>query len=183
MRDHPLLALILGAWLGGSLLVGAAVSYNFAGFADLFARNPRLAQAAGFDPADTAAKKQSLLWVHSAELNRVWFTAWNRTQLALGALALALAIRARARRLPIGLLGLALALTLAIHLGLEPRVIDLGRALDLVPRDPPPPALAPFQDAHRAYFAADTLRFCLLLTATGLLLSSAARRSPADPDR
>ncbi len=53
MRNHPLLAFILGAWLGGSLLAGAAVPYNFAGFADLFARNPRLAQAAGFDPADT----------------------------------------------------------------------------------------------------------------------------------
>ena len=178
MRDHPLLAFILGVWLGGSVLVGAAVSYNFAGFGDLFARNPRLAQAAGFDPADTAAKKQSLLWVHSAELNRVWFGVWNRTQVLLGALTLALAVRARARPLPLALLGLTFALTLVIHLGLEPRVVDLGRTLDLVPREPPPPALAPFQDAHRTYFAADTLRFCLLLTATGLLLY--ARPRPAD---
>lgn len=178
MKDHPLLAFVLGVWLGGSVLVGAAVSYNFAGFNDLFARNPRLAQAAGFDPRDTAAKKQSLLWVHSAELNRVWFTIWNRAQIVLGTLALVLAVRAHARRLPLALLALALALTVAIHLGLEPRVIELGRALDLVPRDPPPPALAPFQDAHRAYFAADTLRFCVLLAAAGLLLYGRSR--PAD---
>lgn len=154
--------------------MGVAVSYNFAGFEDLFARNPTLAQAAGFDPRDTAAKKASALWVHAAELNRVLFQAWNRAQLVLGALTLALAVLWRARRLPVLLLAAALALVVYTHFGLEPRVLDLGRALDLVPRDPPPPLLAPFQDAHRAYFLADTLRFCLLLTAAGLLLYGGA---------
>jgi len=81
MKDHPLLAFLLGIWLGGSVLVGAAVSYNFAGFEDF------------------------------------------------------------------------------------------------VPRTPPPPQLAAFQDAHRAYFLADTLRFCLVLTAAGLLLYGGPRNA------
>ena len=157
------------------MLVGAAVSYNFAGFEDLFARNPRLAQQAGFDPRDTAAKKASALWVHAAELNRVLFQAWNRAQIVLGTLILALAVVWRARRLPTALLALSLALVIFTHLSLEPRVLDLGRQLDFVPRDPPPPLLGPFQDAHRVYFLTDTLRFCLLLVAAGLLFYGGPR--------
>ncbi len=84
MKNHPLLAFLLGIWLGGSVLVGAAVSYNFAGFEDF------------------------------------------------------------------------------------------------VPRTPPPPQLAAFQDAHRAYFLADTLRFCLVLAAAGLFLYTGSQ-APASP--
>jgi hypothetical protein len=173
MKNHPLLAFVLGCWLGGSILMGAVASYNFAGFDDLFARNPQLAQHAGFDPRDADAKKASLLWVHAAELNRVFFNAWNRAQLVLGAVALALAIAARARPLPIALLAAALALVAVTHLGLEPRIVELGRQLDFLPRQPPPPMLASFQNAHRAYFIADSARFALLLAAGGLLLFGA----------
>jgi len=183
MKHHPLLAFLLGIWLGGSVLVGAAVAYNFAGFEDLFARNPKLAQQAGFLPQDTAAKKSSALWVHAAELNRVLFQAWNRTQLVLGALVLGLAITWRARRLATVLLALGLALVLFTHFGLEPQVVGIGRQLDFVPRTPPPPQLAAFQDAHRAYFIADTLRFCLVLAAAGLLLYGGPRNAASQrPD-
>jgi hypothetical protein len=175
MKNHPLLAFILGCWLGGSVLMMAVVSYNFAGFEDIFARNPRLAQQAGFDPRDTDAKKASLLWVHSAELNRVFFHAWNRAQLVLGSLALVLAVAARARRLPLILLALGLALVLLTHLALEPRIVDVGRQLDFLPRTPPPPMLAVFQAAHRDYFIVDTARFILVLTACGLLFSTGPR--------
>ena len=177
MKNHPLLAFVLGCWLGGSVLMMAVVSYNFAGFEDLFARNPQLAQQAGFDPRDTDAKKASLLWVHSAELNRVFFQAWNRTQIVLGALALGLAIAWRARWLPIALLALGLGLVLVTHLGLEPRIVDLGRQLDFLPRTPPPPMLEAFQQAHRDYFIADTARFILVLVACGLLFFTGPRAS------
>lgn len=175
MKQHSLLAFILGCWLGGSVLMGAVVAYNFAGVNDLFQRNPKLAQQAGFNPQDTDAKKASLLWVHSAELNRVFFHAWNRAQIVLGALALVLAIAARARRLPIALLALALALVIVTHFGLEPQIVELGRQLDFLPRTPPPPMLESFQQAHRVYFTAEIARFCLLLVACALLLLTAPR--------
>jgi hypothetical protein len=170
MRHPPLLAFVLGLWLGGSVAVGAAVSYNFAGVADLFERNPRLAERAGFDPADTAAKKASLLWVHSSELNRVYFQAWNRAQILLGALALVLAVHGRARWLPVGLLAGAVGLVLYSHLVVEPQVADLGRQLDFIPRDPPPPLMPAFQELHGTYFMVDSVRFLLVLLAAGVLL-------------
>jgi hypothetical protein len=177
MKNHPLLAFVLGAWLGGSVLMGAVAAYNFAGFADLFARNPALAQHAGFDLKDTDAKKASLLWVHSAEQNRVLFHYWNRTQIVLGVLALLLAWRARASWPAIALLGLALALVVLVHLGIEPQLVELGRQLDFVARTPPPPGLATFQQLHQYSVIADGVRLALVTAAALILLFTKNRRT------
>jgi hypothetical protein len=179
MRMRALLILILGLWLGGSLVTGAVTSYNFAGMPDLLERNPKLAGHAGFDPADTEAKKQSLLWVHASELNRVYFEAWNRTQLALAALALALALLSRAGRAITVLLALSLALVAWVHFGIEPQVVELGRQLDFVPRTPPPPQVAPFQRLHGIYFSAELARLALVTLAATLLIRRSPHRWPA----
>lgn len=180
MRARALLILVLGLWLGGSLVVGAVTSYNFAGFADLFERNPALAAQAGFDPADTEAKKTSLLWVHASELNRVFFQAWNRTQLILGILALALSLLSRSGRLVPALLSLALLLVALVHFGIEPQVVELGRQLDFTPRTPPPPQVEPFQRLHGLYFSAELLRLAMIaLAALWLALSLPATRPRA----
>ena len=172
MKIRALLLLVIGIWIGATIAIGAVVSYNLAGFEDLFARNPPLASQAGFDPADSRAKKESLLWVFASELNRAVFAGWNLTQLAIGALAIALALIARARW-PIQLtLVLALALVAYLQLVLEPELVRLGRALDFVPRDPPPPGIPDFQRFHGLYFAAETLRFGLVLLAGALLVLS-----------
>ena len=92
-----------------------------------------LALARGLRSAGHGGQKASLLSVHATELNRAYFHAWNRAQLVLGALALALAITWRARPLPIALLALGLCLVIIVHLGLEPRIVDLGRQLDFLP--------------------------------------------------
>ncbi|WP_295449072.1 hypothetical protein [uncultured Thiodictyon sp.] len=170
MKNQPVLAFLLGVWLGGSVLMGAVAAYNFAGFAHLFERNPALAQHAGFDLKDADAKKASLLWVHSAELNRVLFHYWNRTQIVLGALVLVLALRARASWPAIALLGLGLALVVYVHLGIEPQLVDLGRQLDFVSRTPPPPGLATFQQLHQYSVIADGVRLALLSAAALILL-------------
>lgn len=170
MRANSLLFFILGAWLGGSVILGAVVSYNFAGVEDLFARNPRLAEHAGFERSDEQAKKTSLLWVHSSELNRVFFLAWNRTQLMLGGLAVVLALRARARLWPVLLLLAATAVVAYTHLIVEPQIVELGRQLDFLPRLPPPPALEPFQRSHGVYFTLEILRVLLVVAAVLLLL-------------
>lgn len=176
-----LLYLILGAWLGGSILVGTAAGYNFAGFDDLFERNPRLAERAGFRPEDPEAKKASLLWVHSSELNRVMFESWNLIQLVLGVLAIALALSTRAGWIITAALCLAVALISYAQLFLSPELVDLGRRLDFVPRNPPPAELAPFRQLHGRYFALEALRFLLVVLAAVLL---AFRPFPVrDPNR
>ena len=63
-----LLHIILGIWLGGSVVIGSVVAYSFSGIDDLFARNSRLEGVAGFTLEDINATKTSLLWVHSSEL-------------------------------------------------------------------------------------------------------------------
>jgi len=101
VKRFALLYLVLGIWLGGSVSIAAVVSYNFAGFEDLFERNPALAAHAGFIPDDVDAEKASPLWVHSAELNRVFFEVWNRVQLALALIAVGLAAASDRRWLPL----------------------------------------------------------------------------------
>lgn len=175
MKLDPLLHLVLGIWLGGSVILGAVVAYNFSGIDDLFDRNPRLQEHAGFAPDDADSKKSSLLWVHSSELNRVFFEVWNRTQLVLGSLAVLLAVRGRVGRAPIAILAIAAAMVGLIHWVLEPQIVALGRQLDFLPRDPRPPMLDAFQRLHGIYFTAESLRFGLLCIATLLLLVPAMR--------
>ncbi len=179
MKPNPLLHLVLGIWLGGSVILGSIVAYNFAGIDDLFARNPKLAEQAGFIPEDTEAKKTSLLWVHSSELNRVFFEVWNRTQLALGILAVALAVWGRNPRLPVLLLTTAVGLVAFTHWGLEPRIVELGRQLDFLPRSPPPPMLETFLRYHQAYFLTESLRFGIAAVAALMLVGAAMRSDGA----
>lgn len=176
MKLDPLLHLVLGIWLGGSVILGAIVAYNFSGIDDLFDRNPRLQEHAGFSPDDSDAKKSSLLWVHSSELNRVFFEVWNRAQLVLGGLAVFLGVLGRRGRAPVVLLTIAAALIGLIHLVLEPQIVELGRQLDFLPRNPPPPMLEGFQRVHGIYFAAESLRFGLVCLATLLIVVPAMRR-------
>ena len=182
-RIRALLILILGLWLGGSVVVGGVAAYNLAGLPDLLARNPALAEHAGFDPRDTAAKKGSLLWAHASELNRGLFQTWNRAQMWLGTGALLLALfltrgeprtHNPARWLPAGLIAAALALVIALQLLVQPELISLGRALDLVPRNPAPPELAGFQRLHGWYNAAELLRLTLVAVAAALQIAATA---------
>jgi hypothetical protein len=175
MKAAPLLHFVLGVWLGGSLILGAVVAYNFSGIDDLFERNPRLQEPAGFSPGDVNAKKTSVLWVHSSELNRVFFEVWNRAQLVLGALSVGLALWSRGSRLAVVLLVVASALVAVTHWTLEPQIVELGRQLDFMPRDPPPPVLNEFQRYHGAYFMAESLRFGLVCVAALILIIGAMR--------
>jgi hypothetical protein len=139
------------------------------------ARNPKLAAHAGFVPGDVDAKKSSLLWVHSSELNRVFFEAWNRSQLILGALAIGLARWSRAGRTSVLFLVAAVLLVAVAHWLLEPRIVELGRRLDFLPRNPPPPVLQTFQRYHGVYFVAEILRFGMVAVATIMLIIRGAR--------
>ena len=166
----PWLYFILGAWIAGSILVGWQAGYNFSGYEDLFARNPKLAAHAGFELDDDLAKKTSLLWVYSSELNRVLFESWNRVQLVLGSLALLLSLGARQGWIVFFALLLSLCLVAFSHFFLEWRIVELGRQLDFTPRVPPPSELESFKSLHRLYFTTEMIRFIMLVAAALLVL-------------
>jgi len=170
MRVARLLYVLLGIWLGGSLILGSVVAYNFAGLEDLLERNPKLAERAGFAIGDEAGKKESVLWVHASELNRVLFENWNRAQIVLGALAAGLAFRVRGGRLASVLLVSAVILVAFTHLFVEPQIVELGRQLDFAPRSPTPPELPTFRRSHGTYFVLELVRVLLVVAATVRLI-------------
>lgn len=147
---QPWAMLAIGAWLCGTLMISVVATENFYTVDRLLAgsANPSflsLVERLGHPQA------RELLRYLSSELNRLYFQLWNVTQLALGVLVLRLIAgspsAAWARRGVVGML----AVVVLMMLWLTPEITSLGRSLDFVPRDPPPPALRRFWILHAAY--------------------------------
>lgn len=173
-RSGKLSALVLGAWIGASVAMLGVVGYSFPGIARGIEANPRLAERVGFDPGADAPKKTSVPWVVVGELNRAYFFGWNRAQLVLAALALTAAAIDRRRAVAI-LAGIAAAIVLALTFHYAPEITERGRALDFVPRDPPPPALAEFESIHRLYTMLEVGKVSCLILAAALAFGRGSR--------
>lgn len=121
---------------------------------------------------------RELLRYLASELNRAFFLRWNVAQLALGAASCALSWRlGLERRVRLALLAATL-LVVALLGVFTPLIIQLGRSLDFVPREPAPPELARFQLLHVAYTGIELIKLaCVGLGAFWLL-----RRRPR-PER
>ena len=161
---------VTGLWLGGSLLLFGVVAYSFSGIDRALQANAELRARAGFDPKDEAARKTSALWVYTGEQNRFYFGAWNSAQLVAGAAAVGIALLSRSRRAAVGCLLCALAIACVLAFYLAPEVTARGRALDFVPRVPPPEGLAGFQAFHRLYTSLEAAKMLLLFAAAWLSL-------------
>jgi hypothetical protein len=176
-RAPAFAALLIGLWLGGSITLVAVVGYGFSGMIDrALAANPGLAARAGFDPKDEGAKKTSVLWVYTGEQNRAYFRGWNAVQIVLGTAATLAALVARSRKAAVVLLLAALGIACALAFYLAPEITARGRALDFVPRTPPPGSLAVFNVLHRLYTGLEAAKILLLAAAAWLAL-----RRPAAP--
>lgn len=106
--------------------------------------------------------RRPLLRHLASELNRLLFWLWGAAQVALGAAVMALLLRQSPRNgANLALAGGLMALT-AVLLGvLTPAITNLGRTLDFVPRDPPPPQMASFGKLHAAYSVLDLAKLVL----------------------
>lgn len=91
----------------------------------------------------------------SSELNRLYFQYWNLAQLAIGLVALRLVTKLpnadRPKWAIVAMLGTVLFLTSVI----TPYIVSVGRSLDFVLRDPPPPGLRTFGLLHATYTVLD----------------------------
>lgn len=175
MKERSAL-ILLGAWMMGSLVLLVVAPTNFRLIDELLARSENasfrgLVEHVGHDPA------RELLRYLSSELNRKFFMLWNVAQLAI-----AIALVAFSRTLPGGrrvrsalLAAVALVLLLLV---LQPMITSLGRALDFVPREPPPPELARFQMLHVAYTVIELVKLvCAGLAGFWLLRAEPASAS------
>lgn len=102
----------------------------------------------------------------ASEMNRLYFRAWEAAQLLFGAVLLVLVSIGPNRDLTSrNLIIVMVVIVVAFVAYLTPNIVALGRGLDFVPRDPPPPEFARFWQFHIAYTLLDLLKLGLGLWA------------------
>ena len=150
----------MGLWLMGNVSMAVVATQNFFTIDRLLEAKPNGEFAADVDKLGHGETRDLLRYL-SSELNRLYFQYWNLAQLAVGILALWLVVKLPGANKPkwgiVAMLGIVLFLTAVI----TPRVVSVGRALDFVPRDPPPPTLRTFGLLHATYTVFDGIQLIL----------------------
>jgi hypothetical protein len=141
----------VGMWIAGSLFMMVVATQNFRTVDRLLATPTNVTFTSQVDTLGHAAVRDLLRYL-SSELNRLYFQVWNAAQLVLGLLTLWLVTGgpSSARRVRWGV-GVMLGVVVLMTVWLQPEITSLGRSLDFVPRDPPPPAAERFWTLHGVY--------------------------------
>jgi len=159
MRDRWALV-VLGGWLAGTVCMAVVATENFYTIDRLLGARANARFAAAVDRLGQPEARDLLRYL-SSEVNRLYFQAWNWTQLALGGLALWLAgggaDRDRVRK------GIAamLAIVVLMLVYLTPAIVSLGRSLDFVPREPAPAGMQRFWILHASYTMLEMIKLLI----------------------
>ena len=158
MPTKPIL-LLLGAWMGGTLLIWLVATVSFRNVDRVLSRST--SEAARLSVPEAA--RRPVLRHLASEFNRWLFQLWGAVQLVLGAAVLVLLLR-QTPRTPanLTLAGLLLVLVVVMLGVITPAITSLGRTLDFVPRSPPPPQMAAFGRLHAAYSFLDLIKLVLV---------------------
>ena len=152
----------LTVWLTGTVCMAIVATQNFFTIDRLLEYKPNTEFVATIDKLGYEDTRELMRYL-SSELNRLYFQYWNLAQIAIGILALWFVTKLprpeynAAKWGIVAMLGIALFLTAAI----TPQILTLGRALDFVPRDPPPPSLRTFGLLHAAFTVLDLVKLIL----------------------
>ncbi len=173
MHFHRLAALLLGAWLGGSVFMDMVATQNFRSVDRLLTAPPmqvaeRVQALGGHDAARVFLRYQV------SEQNRWYFQVWERVQIALGAaLLLVLAFGAGPKRLALLIMVLMLAMVIVMHFFLTPEITRLGRTFDFAPAAD----RTRFWTLHGMYSAGELIKLGLgIVLAVRLLLRTKTRQ-------
>ena len=153
------MSFLLGGWLIGTIFVAFAAAENFWIIDRLLltSLHPTFHEYVGVLPAGEA---RAMLRYLASEQNRFFFVWWGWSEAVLGIALLMLAARSKSGRLMLGF-ALMFALVAATQLYLTPRIVEVGRSLDFVPREPPPPNLRSFGMLHAAYSVTDLIKLVI----------------------
>jgi len=162
---------LLSAWLTFTLVMWFAATQSFS-TVDRVLRTP--------NPQFTAATKgmaeaqaRVVLRHLASEINRTFFWGYGLAQIVVGGLLLWLHWRETPRdSLGFGVVCGMFVLALILTLVLTPLIVSLGRSIDFVPRNPPPPVMPRFWALHGAFTGLDGVKF---LAGLGLLVRSILR--------
>jgi hypothetical protein len=149
----------MGAWLAGSVLVSVVATQNFRTVDRLLDGSKNAAFSSAVGRIGHPAARDTLRYL-SSELNRLYFGLWNVAQVILGVLVFWLISGGPASRARVVIAGM-LAISLFMFVWLTPQVTSLGRSLDFVPREPPPPALRQFWILHGLYTSLELIKLLL----------------------
>jgi hypothetical protein len=165
-RTQVLAVAILGAWVASTLCMWFAATRSFATVERVLKRGePGFVEATrplGEGPA------RVVLRYMASEINRTLFWGYGAFQIALGAILFLLLWRQQPRSgLDVGVVATMLALSVILTLVITPLLVSLGRGIDFVPRNPPPPVMPRFWALHGSFTALDGVK---LLAGIGLLV-------------
>lgn len=142
----------------GSLAMWLVATQNFATVDRvLTAPTEQAAPVLGSLPRDTA---RPVLRHLASELNRWYFLIWFLVQLVLAA-PLVVVLQRGALRTEAILAGVMITIVVLLAALVMPQIVSLGRSLDFVPRNPPPPQMSTFWMLHAAYTGLDGVKLIL----------------------
>ena len=153
-------AFCLGIWVMGTVCISVAATQNFYTIDRLLAAGGHPSFSEGVDRLGAPAARDLLRYL-SSELNRLFFLYWNLFQIPLGGVTLWLVLGLSGDRRLRWLVGAMLAIAVVLTVVVTPPIVSIGRGLDFVPRDPPPPSLATFGILHAAYTSLEMLKAAL----------------------
>ncbi|MBI4478896.1 MAG: hypothetical protein HY651_02635 [Acidobacteria bacterium] len=153
---RTVMSFLLGGWLVGTILISFVAAENFWIIDRLLATslNAAFHKDVGQLPVGEA---RAMLRYLASEQNRFCFVWWGWAEATLGVVLLVMALRLKSGRMALGV-ALMLATVAALQVYLTPRIVEVGRALDFVPREPPPANLRTFGLLHAAYSLIDLLK-------------------------
>ena len=159
IQFRRLTALLLGAWLGGSILTDVAVTENF-NTIDPFLQTPGNVAASAELNKVGRDQERMLLRRNAGEENTWIFTNWERVEVALGGvLFLVLLFGGAPQKL---MLALCLAMTAVVagqHFFLLPQIADIGRRVEYLPASDPQSVL--FWRLHGIYSGLEIAKLVL----------------------
>jgi hypothetical protein len=165
-RTQVLAVAILAAWLVSTLCMWFAATQSFSTVDKVIKRaDPQFlatTQSLG------AASTRVVLRYMASEINRTLFWGYGALQIGLGVILLLLLWRQTPRdTVGIGVVAVMLALSVVLTLVVTPLIITLGRSIDFLPRNPPPPVMPRFWALHGSFTGLDGVK---LLAGFGLLI-------------
>jgi hypothetical protein len=166
IRTPVIKVAILSTWLTLTLIMWFAATKSFA-TAERILRtaNPQFVEAT---KGMAEGQARLVLRYLASEINRAYFWGYGAAQAVLGGLLLLVLWRETPRDslgfiAVCGMMGLVLILTLVF----TPMIVALGRSIDFVPRNPPPPVMPRFWALHGAFTGLDGVKF---VAGLGLLI-------------
>jgi len=168
---HRWLLVVLTAWIVLMVCMGFVATGNFAVVEPDALRDADRIYAA----LEAGDERRMALRYVASELNRAYFQRYDTASLVLALAALGLRLRVGGHRASLIALLLCAGLVVLNVAYFTPTILELGRQIDFMPRDPPPPEVAEFFRLHGVNI---TLGLAQLVLLAGLLVVGVVKGPP-----